>query len=306
MRIFNFIQFINESFSLDSENEEIQNFHGDGYSIKVSRIGEEKKPNRICLSEQNPHSYCLNYFDKDGSEIDKIWIPREFLKIAEEGDQITITLHPDNKWISKKDNKIALEDFLEDYLNHRIEFADRDDKNLDEISSDVSTLLEVLNLPLEIEKVEKIGDNQYEVSFKNGCLLDFSKSSPSNLFNLMKFYRNKEDIQPSLSILKKGSDSEFDFHHEDIGKKNFCCQLDEVPLNPYRNYLVRKSVGSETHGDEESLLDFFIQRTSQSPSQINPDLPHTINDKNYLRDLKSVVSSFVPDQKLKNLIPTQL
>jgi hypothetical protein len=304
MGILNFSQFLNESFSNEIQTDEIQNILGDGYLIKVIKGGEDKSSNKIHLSDHNPHSFCLNYFDKNGNEIDKIWIPREFVKITEENEDISVILHPDNRWLSKKENRIALEDFLEDYLNHKIESNVGESDFIDEISSDVFTLLDVLNLPLEINKIEKKGDFEFEVSFKNGGLLGFSKSGPNNLFKSLKFFKNFDDIQPSLSILKKDSDNQFDFHSPEIGKRNFCCQLDEVPESPYYSYLVKKSMGKESHGDEEALLQYFLQKLAQSVNQPNPELPKTLDDKNFAKELKSVVASFVPDQRLRTLLPS--
>ena len=173
MKILNFSEFLNESVSGQSESDDIQDFLDDGYLIKVVKGNDSKTPGKIHLSEHNPHSYCLSYFDKDGNEMDKIWIPREFIKISDEHENPSVVLHPDNNWINKKENRIALEDFIEDHLNYKIEMGSGESDFLEEITSDVFTLLDVLNLPLEIDKIEKTGDHEYEVSFKNGGFLDF-------------------------------------------------------------------------------------------------------------------------------------
>lgn len=304
MKILNFSEFLNESVSEKSESDDIQDFLDDGYLIKVVKGNDIKIPGKIHLSEHNPHSYCLSYFDKGGNEMDKIWIPREFIKFSDEHENPSVVLHPDNNWINKKENRIALEDFIEDYLNYKIEMGSGESDFLEEITSDVFTLLDVLNLPLEIDKIEKTGDHEYEISFKNGGFLDFSKSGPKNLFKSLRFFKSLEDMQPSLTISKKEKDNQFDFHSPEIGKRNFCCQLDEVPENPYFNYLVKKSMGKESHGDEEALLQYFLQKLAQSVNQPNPELPKTLEDKNFAKELKSVVSSFVPDHKLRSLLPS--
>jgi hypothetical protein len=61
----------------------------------------------------------------------------------------------------------------------------------------------------------------------------------------------------------------------------------------------------ETHGDEESLLQFFLQELAQNANEINPELPRNIENKNFVRELKSAVSSFVPEEKLRTMLPSK-
>jgi hypothetical protein len=305
MKILKFTEFLNESHSSEETVPEIQGFLQDGYMIRTRKKGEDVKNNVILLSDNNPHSYCLSYHDKNGQERDKIWIPKEFLKMTEEGDEIVVTLHPDNKWISKKANRVALEDFVEDYLNHKLEITNSEDQLLKEISADISTILEILELPLTIEKIQKNSDHEYEVYFENGGYLDFSRADSSNLFKSLKFFKDAEDNQPSLIVNRNQSSADFDFSNPELGKRKFSCFLDEAPANPYFNFLVKKSMDKETHGDEESLLQFFLQELAQNANEINPELPRNIENKNFVRDLKSAVSSFVPEEKLRMMLPSK-
>jgi len=306
MKILKFSEFLNESNSEEEAVSEIRDFLGDGFTIRAMKKGSDVQNGRILLSDHNPHSYCLSYCDKHGDDKDKIWIPKEFLKMSEEGDEIVVTLHPDNKWISKKENRIALEDFIEEYLNHKLEIPNTEEQLLKDISNDVSTLLEILGLPLAIDKISKTGDHEYEVYFERGGYLDLSKNDSTNLFKSMKFFRNIEDNQPSLVVNKNQSSADFNFDDPELGKRNFSCHLDEAPENPYFNFLVKKSMGKETHGDEESLLNFFLQQLTQAANQDNPELSRNIENKNFARELKSAVSTFVPEEKLRTMLPSKI
>jgi len=65
-------------------------------------------------------------------------------------------------------------------------------------------------------------------------------------------------------------------------------------------------MGKETHGDEESLLNFFLQELTQAANQDNPELPRNIENKNFARELKSAVSTFVPEEKLRTMLPSKI
>ena len=300
MKVLSFSEFI---FENESSKNEVEKFLEDGYVIRAAKKGQSLSPNKIIISEDNPHSYGLLYCDSEGKEKNKIWIPRETVKLAEDGEDFVLTIHPDKVWINKSSNRVALEDFLEDYHQQKIENTTSPESLISDITADITTLLDTLDLPFDVEKIEQKQDGEFEITLGNGTLMDFKKGKNGNMFDSMDFYHQPSDFQPCLSISKKEGCPEFYCHTPELGKRNFSCELDEVPKDPYFNFLVRKCLGKETHGDGECLLKYLIDKASENRSGPSTETDKELETKKFLNDLKSVVSTYVPEEKLRQLLP---
>lgn len=299
MRVKFFSEFILESETIKTP-EQIARFLDDGYKIRVIKKTDDSTSHGILTLDENPHSVCLSY-GKD----QKFWIPKEVVDCSDEGEEIVVYIHPEKMWICNNENRDALEKFLESFLQHKYDHTKSDDDQLEEIKDDLYTILDALGLEFEITKVQQKDPKNYQIDLKDGGCVDLSRNHHKGIFDVLKFYRNIEDGDPVVIVRQNDKSHQFECFPEDLGTKSFDCELGEVPKNPYYKYLVRKSLGMDTHGDGEDLLNYFVNQAPVDSKK--PTIDDKENDRRkFFKELKSVVSSYVPEDKLRSLLPSPL
>lgn len=301
MRVLKFSEFLLESRS--SLLDGVQKFMDDGYKIKVLKKKDFPESDDVLLSDDSPHSYLLSHSGEKGGEI---WIPKDVLDVKDEDGETFVFVHPEKKWLAKNSNRSSLEDFIESYIQSKIDFQDNESDFLEEIKNDIYIMIDILGVNLEISKVEKLGDKEYQIILKDGGCLDLVKSGRKNLFDTLKFYKSPEDGEPSVTIKRANGSHDFECLPGELGLKKFACNLDEVPKSPYYNFLLRKSLGKDTHGDGESLLNFFVDHVQKNPKSQDLNDDQESERRRFLKELKSVVSSYVSDDKLRSLLPSSI
>lgn len=299
MRVKFFSEFILESETIKT-SEQIGRFLDDGYKIRVIKKTDDSSPHGILTLDENPHSVCLSYGDDQ-----KFWIPKEVVECSDEGEEVVVYIHPEKLWICNNENRDALEKFLEDFLQHKHDHTKNEEDHLGEIQDDIYTILDALGLEFEITKVEQKDPKNYQIYLKDGGCVDLSRNQHKGIFDALKFYRNIKDGDPVVIVRRNDNSHQFECFPEDLGAKSFDCELGEVPKNPYYNYLVKRSLGMDTHGDGEDLLSYLVDQ-SPMDSKTPPTNDKESERRKFLKELKSVVSSYVPEAKLRALLPSPL
>lgn len=305
MEVLKYSQFILES--LNNSNKEIEKIGDDGFLLRAcdENIGSEDGSN-LFFSDQDENSFCL-YFHGDRDETkNKILIPKTAAKIEDRGQNKIIIFHPENKWMSKDRNLEIIEDFIENFLGSKLENKENQKIGFSEVEEDLIFLLDCLGLEFKIESLKQNQKDSFEIFLEKSGKIDLFKKSPRCLYSELRFYPNPENIESSLIIKKNKDRANFECYPEQFTPKFFSCYLDEVPRHPYYNFLVKKSLGQHVGDEAEKLLDYFLEILSKQGSSPSDTSANEEESRRHLREIKSVLASVLPLEKLSLLSPSKI
>jgi hypothetical protein len=315
MRILNFNDFkINESDNTDEyiTVDGIRQIMDDGYEISAENFCDSDRTfpmGSIIVTKDSNSSITLAYCGNKGEIENEISIPKDSVDIKNDDDNnYIITIDPDRRWLNVTGNRAAIEDFIEDFTNCKMECDGNTTRMLDGVKGDVYTILDIIGIPYDIESAEKVDANQYEVKLGNGMLIDVKKRSHDDMVGNFDVYKKHDATYPSFSIRSDKGKMGFHFDSDDLPASEVESDIMDVSKNDYLNYLLKKSLGIETHSDKERLYKHFVDSiNSHDFDYIKSDDIKTQEkgkrSADYIKSLKNMVSTFVPEKRISEVYP---
>lgn len=316
MRILSFNDFkINESDDTDEHIsvDGIRSIMDDGYEISAENFCDFDGTlpiGSIIVTSDNNSSITIAFCGSGGEIENEISIPKDSVDIRMEDNNYLVTIDPERRWLNIPGNRAAVEDFIEDFANCKIESDNHSTRMLDGVKDDVYTILDIIGIPYDIESAEKVDDNQYEVKLANGMLVDVKKRSNNDMVGNFDVYKKHDDMYPAFSINSDKGKMGFSFDSDDIPASEVESNISDINKDDYINYLLRKSLGIETHSDKERLYKHFVDSVnSHDWDYIKSDDIKTQEkgkkSADYIKSLKNMVSTFIPEKRISEVYPSK-
>lgn len=310
-RILNFREFmIKESESFNYEIDEIKNIIEDGYEIFAENFsGNESIPpvGKLLITSQDDNNVTISFCDRFGKMDKKINLPKDSIKINKiQENQYSIKIDPNQRWLNKRSNREILEDFIEDYINSKIDNETYKTRQSDTVKDDVYFIMEILGVPCEVKDLKKCEDGKYEISLTNDMQVDIRKKSPDQFIGNFEIFRKKSDVYPSVSINSERGKTILNFNIDDFEEEEIESDIQDINKNDYLNYLLKKSLGIENSEDEERLYNHFLEVENREDWKYN-DLDEkekqerSKKDEKYVKKLKKLLRFFISDKKIREV-----
>lgn len=317
-RILNFKDFsINENVTRKGINEipDVKKLVDGGYEICAHDFTEDSDDlpvGKILVIKDNQKSICLAYSDYKGRIKCELWIPKDKIKITKDDDSnYVVNMNTYKGFLSSEGNTAKMEDFISDYYDCVID-SDRDDSLSSKIKDDIESIMDMLGINCEVSNINKLeGENEYEAELNNKMLVGIKKRSINDLVGDFTVYKDKSDYEPSLSIESRNGKINFGFHDSILPKERMESTITGATKDNYINYLMKKSLGVETHEDKERMYDHFIK----SADSLNPDDLKSDDEKKKetahsllksIKHMKNLVSDFMPEEKVRGVLPSYI
>jgi hypothetical protein len=178
----------------------------------------------------------------------------------------------------------------------------------DGIKDDVYFIMDTLGIPCEVTEFQKLeDDNKYEVTLDNGMVIDAKKRSSDDLVGNFDVYKKYGDIYPSVSIKSDNGKMIFTFKPDEIDPVEIESNITEIGKNDYLNYLLKKSLGVDNTVDEERLYKHFVETVENHDDYSDDDSEEKQErgrkSAKYIKALKKVIASFLPENKIRDIHP---
>jgi hypothetical protein len=314
MRILNFSEFaLNESDDLNQEDfykvPGVKNFIDDGYEISAENcIDSEDYPSfKISAMEENPTSIRICYCDEHGNVVEDMWIPKDSVDIKDDGeDVITITIHPECRWINNPENREKLEEFIENFDSIRTEEGEKEDRRIESIKDDLENFLEAIGFELMVTDVNKIGENEYEIYLDNNICANVKKRNSADIIGKISLYKDKVIGDPGIELSGNKDGILMISKIPDLFTKEVECQIDDFEENPYLRYLLRKPLDMDRNSDREDLLSYYIDTHDNHDKDRYESSDEKIRDSSreesyHIKDLRKMLSQFLSEERLRKI-----
>ena len=306
-KILNFRQFnISEANNYNEyEVPGIRPYMTDGYEIFASDCTEcDPVLGKISVIKDSGSSFLLSFGENDSD----IWIPKDSIRIVRGEDEYVLTIDPESRWFNKPENRNIIEDFIESFDSYRIDLSSADTRNINSITDDIDTLLDMLGIEMEITNIERTSDNEYEVTFNNGISMSHKRRSPNDIIGVSKIYIDSKSGNPDVVISSSGKGIDLVSSIGDIMNKEIETSFDDIKNNPYHKYLLKRPLGMDSNLDKEELynhyLDSINSKEDKEPNTEDSSAADSARaNRLYLKDLKKLVSEYVSSDKIREISP---
>lgn len=306
-KILNFQQFsiLESNDSSEYLIPGINPYMMDGYEIIASDCtSSDPVDGKLSIRKDSGTSLLLT-FGKDDSDI---WIPKDSIKIEMNDDNYTLTIDPESKWFNKPENRNIIEDFIESFDSHRIDLLSKDARTSNSVRDDIDTILDMLGMQMEISGIEKISDDEYDVSFSNGINMSHKRRSPNDIIGTIKMYLDSKSDRPGIVISSAKDGINLISSIDDIVDKNIETSFSDIKNNPYHRYLLKRPMNMDTNFDKEELYKHYLDSINSSDrNKLNSEDDNIAdsarNNISYLKDLRKLVSEYVSSDKIREISP---
>jgi hypothetical protein len=315
MRILKFNEFsINESESevVAYEVPDVKNIMDDGYEISAeSFLDTESTPptGKILVIKDGDNSITISFCDRFGKMDNELNISKDSVKITKNSDDgYTIKVDPNLRWLNTGNNRDNLEDFIEEFVNCKMDTETYGTRLKDGIKDDVYFIMDAMGIPCEVTEFQKLeDDNKYEVTLDNGMVIDAKKRTSDDLVGNFDIYKKHSDIYPSVSIKSDSGKMLFTFKPEEMDPVEIESNITEIGKDDYLNYLLKKSLGVDSTIDEERLYNHFV-KSIEDHGEYSDDDGDEMQERGRasakrIKDLKKLISSFLPESKIREIYP---
>jgi len=140
-------------------------------------------------------------------------------------------------------------------------------------------------------------------------VIDVKKRSSDDLVGNFDIYKKYSDVYPSVTIKSDLGKMHFNFDQDNLdGNEEVESDITDVSKNDYLNFLLKKSLGLETTADEERLYNHFLEVIDSKDweySEIDEEEKKERGRKTqkYIKKLKKLVLSFLPETKIREIYP---
>ena len=314
MRVLNFKDFIlNESDSGGYGIPDVKNIMDDGYELTAEDfVGQKSTPpvGKILVVDDSNNSLTLSFRDRSGKMDRKLMVGKDSVKFSKNSDgNYIIKIDPNLRWLNTGNNRENIEDFIEDLINCKLDSENHESRFIDGIKDDVYFIMDILGIPCEVSDIKKIEDNKYEITLDNDMVIDVKKRSSDDLVGNFDIYKKYSDVYPSVTIKSDLGKMHFNFDQDNLdGNEEVESDISDVSKNDYLNFLLKKSLGLETTADEERLYNHFLEVIDSKDweySEIDEEEKKERGRKTqkYIKKLKKLVLSFLPETKIREIYP---
>ena len=314
MRVLNFKDFIlNESDSGGYGIPDVKNIMDDGYELTAEDfVGQKSTPpvGKILVVDDSNNSLTLSFRDRSGKMDRKLMVGKDSVKFSKNSDgNYIIKIDPNLRWLNTGNNRENIEDFIEDLINCKLDSENHESRFIDGIKDDVYFIMDILGIPCEVSDIKKIEDNKYEITLDNDMVIDVKKRSSDDLVGNFDIYKKYSDVYPSVTIKSDLGKMHFNFDQDNLdGNEEVESDITDVSKNDYLNFLLKKSLGLETTADEERLYNHFLEVIDSKDweySEIDEEEKKERGRKTqkYIKKLKKLVLSFLPETKIREIYP---
>jgi hypothetical protein len=306
-RVVKFSQFnLSESDTSQEYNVPgIKPYMTDGYEISaLDCTTEEDENGKIFIRKDSGTSVLLSFGD---TECD-IWIPKDAIEIKKLDDNYILTISPDSKWFNRPENRIIVEDFIEGFDSYRINTSSGDKRVIDGVSDDISTLLDMLGLDIKINSIEKISDNEYEITLDTGIFISYKKRSNSDMIGTTKFYLDTNSPTPGIEITPANDGINLISDIAGICKKEIETDFKKIKNDPYHRYLLKRPIGLESNMDRENLYSHYLEVINSDFKNDSKSEDPNISDSgragiSYVKDIKKLIAEYISPEKIREISP---
>jgi hypothetical protein len=314
MRVLNFEDFIlNESESGGYEIPDVKSIMGDGYELTAEDyIGQKSTPpmGKILVVDDSNNSLTLSFRDRSGKMDRKLMLGKDSIKFSKNSDgHYIIRIDPNLRWLNTGSNRENIEDFIEDLINSKLDSENYEIRFIDGIRDDIYFIMDILGIPCEVSDIRGMEDNKYVITLDNGMMIDVKKRSSDDLVGNFDIYKKNSDTYPSVTIRSDLGKMIFNFDQENTdGNEEVESDITDVSKNDYLNFLLKKSLGLATTGDEERLYNHFLKVVDSRDweySEIDEEEKKERGRKTqkYIKKLKKHVLSFLPENRIREIYP---
>jgi hypothetical protein len=306
-RVVKFSQF-NLSESTDSAEYSIpgiKSYMTDGYEISaLDCTSSDTEDGRISVKKDSDSSLLLSFGDSDCD----IWIPKDSIEIKNYDGVYTLTISPDSRWFNQPENRNIVEDFIEGFDSYRINKSSGDKRNIDSVSDDISTLLDMLGLDININNIEMISDNEYEVTLDTGIFISHKRRSSSDIIGNTKFYLDSTSSTPGVEIVSTKDGINLISDISDISKNEIETNFEKIKNDPYHRYLLKRPIGLESNSDRENLYSHYIEVANSNFKNDSKSEDPNISDSGrsgiaYIKGIKKLIAEYISPEKIREISP---
>jgi hypothetical protein len=306
-RVVNFSQFNLSESDINNEYNVpgINNYMTDGYEISALDCTEsETEDGKIFIRKDTGTSVLLSFGD---TECD-IWIPKDSIEIKKLDGAYILTISPDSKWFNRPENRIIVEDFIEGFDSYRIDKSSSNKRNIDNVFDDISTLLDMLGLNININNIEMISDNEYEITLDTGIFISHKRRSSSDIIGNTKFYLDPSSSVPGVEIVSTKNGINLISDIPDISKNEIETDFEKIKNNPYHRYLLKRPIGLESNSDRENLYSHYLEVANSNFKNDSKSEDPNISDSgrsgmSYIRGIKKLISEYISPEKIREISP---
>jgi hypothetical protein len=170
--------------------------------------------------------------------------------------------------------------------------------------------MDMLGINCEVSNINRLeGENEYEAELNNKMLVGIRKRSINDLVGEFNVYKEKSDYEPSLSIISSNGKMNFKFHDSIMPDEQMESTITDATKDSYINYLMKRSLGVETLDDKERMYDHLLkiadslnQKDLKSDDDEKKETAHSLLKS--IKHMKNLVSDFMPDEKMKGILPS--
>jgi hypothetical protein len=138
-------------------------------------------------------------------------------------------------------------------------------------------------------------------------VIDAKKRTSDDLVGNFDIYKKHSDIYPSVSIKSDSGKMLFTFKPEEMDPVEIESNITEIGKDDYLNYLLKKSLGVDSTIDEERLYNHFV-KSIEDHGEYSDDDGDEMQERGRasakrIKDLKKLISSFLPESKIREIYP---
>ena len=285
---------MNESKKIRSVNV-VEN--DEGYSINVLDV--TKNPNlstpRKILFEESDGIIKLFYIRKSGKVLDFIKFPDSLsiTKRDKAGNVIRVIFDKYKNFHNSPLSFDMIDDFIEGFRNY---LSLKKNKLTTSAEGDIEMVLDLLDLPLSIKKIERKDGLKWDADVDDGSFIEIEKRSVNDLFSYFKFYSPDDKYVPCININNKKNCTFFSIKD---GESNISLEEPGGISNifkgtPYHKYLIKKSLKREKEDHKEDFIRYFKDTVKSNPHP-EGELVDSLNR------MKKVLSLFLSGKEIEDI-----
>jgi len=316
-KLLRFDSFINESSSvLKGTIPSIKERWDGGYDIKVCDSvlnGGRMDDSYINISKKTEKAVALAYIQPDGKTSEFLWIPSAacFKKKFSSGHgayyQVEIPSY--TYWFKNDENRRKLENFLNDFMDaQEVKKRKGIDDILEQAKDDIDLILDQVGIDDSVASLERgKSDYEFEGITENGLNVIVNKRSKEDLVGDFEIYKSKDETRPVIrfSYMKGASNPSFTFN---INGKNYQTSgsITEVESNPYKKYLLLRSLNKETQADKDGLLNYYtdLLKSQDWAYQYSDDSrTYKAGQKSldHINEVGELLKEFMPEKEVSDI-----
>lgn len=289
--VLNFGEFINinESHFPNKTSLGILGPFIDGVvKIKIPHTGEN---NRISHRE-TPEGHNLSYGDST------ISMPKKCMKKTNFGDFDILKVDTSMNWFDVKENSLAFDDFLENYISSEIAGA----KSNPSVGEDIELIMDMLGVDCSVAEITEIDENLYEADLDNGMQVELDRKSKDDLFKSIRVYKDANDIHPAFTLKKNGGKFGCKYTTDKGSHATSHDKIQGIKSDPVDQYMLSIVMGKDAEEHQKNLVDHLLKMLKyHSRSDESSVDERKIREKSEIDNLMNVLKNTIPESHIEEM-----